>query len=342
MVEEDIEQPKLPEKKAIDALGSIDDYGVIDGEPFGGSTHIGNTDEARDEWVEPIIISAPEKVVCGQEVREKKVIPNYIVAQNRWGDKLTWPLKPYCVPCSPAAPKMNDSERVYGFDDMGAEKRMSAKESRLVGLTPDKHYSFTLIETERGVICSKCGHNTMEEVIEEVVEVVKLEKHTYEPAVYDPTKLMLGIEIGEQFFRFPNEVVSIWVEEENFENKVIYVVKRGVIFTTKGKEFLRDSVYDKKNNQWLLSPHKCTKQTALKVRIKGNNMWADIDTITDWRKTALPMETKIIAQNESKHWVISQQEFLRKGFNVDGGWGVSLKVCDGPIMGVFDYGTEIL
>ena len=334
--EDDEEEVLLPVKRAVDALGSIDDYGIR-GEPIGNSTLIGKPDDTRGEWKEPIFfVGDAQKVVCGDEIKPKKKNPNYIVGETRWGDKVTWPLKPYCIPCSPAAPKENDKEKIYGFDDMGAEKRMSAKESRLIGTTPDKHFSFTLIETAEGVICSQCGHKTTDEVVEEVVNIVRIEEPVYEPATYDPAKLMLGIQVGEQFFRFPNELVSLWVEQEGFEDKPLHIVKRGTIFTTKGKEFLRDAVYDNKNNQWLLSPHKCSKHDSLKVIIKGRNMWAPLDKITEWRKTALPMVTAIIAEEAGKYWTTSQQDFLRKGFNVDGGWGLSLSLCEGPISGVVD------
>jgi hypothetical protein len=333
----ELEPIPLPVKKAVDALGSIDDYGIIDGEPIGYETHIVKNDEARFEWKEPKIVwGDPEKVVCGDEVKPKRSPPKYVVAESRWGEKITWPLKPYCTPCSPAAPKENDREKIYGFDEMGAEKRMSAKESRLIGTTPDKHFSFTLIEKGGEIVCSVCGFKTTQDIQEDIVSVVKVEEPVYEPSVYDPKKLMLGIEVGEQFFRFPNDLVSKWVEQDDFQEQPIHILKRKIIFTTKGKEFLRDAVYDEKNNQWLLSPHKCNQSSALNAQVKGNNMWVDLPTILQWRKTAMPMETLIVCVKDNVHWTITQQDLLRKGFNVDGGWGVSLKICSGPICGVFD------
>jgi len=335
--EQETEIIPLPVKKAVDALGSIDDYGIIDGEPFGQDPIIAVSDKARIEWVEPKLIwGDPKKVVCGEEIKAKRKPPQYVVAESRWGEKITWPLKPYCTPCSPAAPKLNDKEKIYGFDELGAEKRMSAKDSRLVGTTPDKHFSFTLIEIEGVIMCSVCGYKTSEDIDEEVVSVVKVEDLQYEPSAYDPQKLMLGIEVGEQFFRFPNDLVSQWVEQTGFQDQPIHILKRNIVFTTKGKRFLRDAVYDTKNNQWLLSPHKCNQSTALNAHVKGNNMWVELSTIIEWRKTAIPMETLIVGVRDNVHWTITQQELLQKGFNVDGGWGLSLKLCSGPICGVYD------
>ena len=328
--------PKV-EKKAIDALGSVDDYGVQEREPIKSKTPDAKVSESSSKWKTPTIVEAsPSTVVCGNEKSPKEANPDYLVGETRWGDKMTWPLKPYCVFCSPAAPKTNDTERIQGFDEYGAEKRMNMREHRLIGLSPDQHFSFSLIETDEGILCSKCGAEPLDEHHDEITPVVSVEQSDFDPAIFDATKLMLGIEVGEAMFRIPNDLVTRWVEQPDFNNRIIHIIKRKVIFSIKGKSFLSNAVYDKGNHQWLLNPQRCLESSYLFAKIKGKNLWADLHLIKEWRATALPMETKIVAKENGLYWSINQGDFLRGGFNVDGGWGSSLRNCEGPLFGITD------
>ena len=112
------------QKKTIDVIGSIDDYAL---EPPQTETP---TRIEEDSWERPKIVLAEKgMVLAGDELTPVSADPSFIVGENRWGDKKVWPLKPYCVSCSPAAKKMNDDEQVSSFDEMGAERTMSARKS---------------------------------------------------------------------------------------------------------------------------------------------------------------------------------------------------------------------
>ena len=319
------------QKKTIDVIGSIDDYAL---EPPQTETP---TKVEEDSWEKPKIVLAEKgMVLAGDELTPVSADPSFIVGENRWGDKKVWPLKPYCVLCSPAAKKMNDDEQVSSFDEMGAERTMSARENRLRNLPPSQYYSFSLVEIEGKVVCKKCDNSfddiektqQKQEVFGHEVEIV------YEPAVFDVKQPMLGIKVDEGIFRYPQHLVSYWVESEGFETSQIHVLRKEKIYSITGKDFIKKAIYEEGNKQWLLNPQYCEEKETLEGFVDNKMLKVRIETVIEWRKSAIPLSVMVVGEEDGKMWSIKQEDFLKRGYKQNQTWAIPLQSCGEPLMGI--------
>ena len=280
-------------KKTIDVIGSIDDYAS---EPPNKDPQT-RVEENEDDWKRPtIVLLQDDCVLAGIENIPKKATPPYMTGENRWGDKVVWPLHPYCVHCSPAASKPDDTEKTSTFDEYGAERTLSKRESRLMGLTPSQYFSFTLCEINGEVTCTKCGHAPDADV-EKSAESrpYGIQKEiVFEKAVFDVAKPMLGIKVDEGLFRFPEVLVTNWVESLYFDSANLYVVRKHQIYSIDGKTFMKHAIYEEGNKQWLLNPDYCIVQDTLEGEIREDKLWVSQTKIKEWRLTAIPLDLMIL------------------------------------------------
>lgn len=330
-------RPKhMGEKRTVDVIGSIDDYAS---EPSLNTTP---TRVEDDNWVQPKIVHMENgKVLEGDGHLPQPANPSFIVGENRWGDKVVWPVKPYCVHCSPAAKRDNDDEKTKSFDEYGAERELSRRASRLMGLGPSQYFSFTLKETPDGIICTKCERSPdieMEILEDETPQGIQKEVE-YEIATFDVSKPMLGILVDEGIFRFPEHLVSHWVRDSTFESSDLSILRKEQIYTIKGKAFIKHAIYEEGNKQWLLNPDYCTSNISLEGKIVDDCIVVEEKDIIEWRRTALPLDTKIVAeQEEGVIWGVSQGDFLKNGHKKNtlfgSVWAISLKLCGSPLVGI--------
>jgi len=328
----------MGQKKTVDVIGSVDDYAI---EP---SVQDPPQRVEEDSWVEPHIeFMLKGKVLEGKSHSLNPANPSYIVGENRWGDKMVWPMKPYCVSCSPAAKRDNDDEKSKSFDEYGAEREMSRRASRLMGLGASQYFSFTLIETNDGIICSKCGlgvENDEEPFLDNLPQGLQQDIEL-EVAHFDASKPMLGIRVDEGIFRFPQHLVANWVKESSFEESPLSVVRKNKIHTIKGKDFIKNAIFEEANKQWLLNPDYCTVSDFLYGQIVNEHLAVAENTLVEWRKTALPLETMVVAEEkEGVVWAVSQGLLLKDGQRLNtlygSLWAIPLQKCKGPLVGMKD------
>jgi hypothetical protein len=321
------------QKKTIDVIGSIDDYALepsIDAPP---------TRVDDNTWSSPrIIFGVNEKVLAGDNFTPIPADPSFVVGENRWGDKMVWPLKPYCVSCSPAAKKIDDDKQTATFDEMGAEMVTSIRESRLKNLSPSNYYSFTLVEIGGKLHCKKCegGVNDSNTQNAESELFGHEKKIVYEPATFDVERPMLGVRVDEGVFRYPQKLVSYWVESDGFEHQTIYVLRKEKIYSIMGKEFIKKAIFEEKNKQWLLNPQYCDEKETLQGFIENNLLKVRIESVLEWRKSAVPLSVMIVAENDGKMWSISQEDFLKRGYKQNQSWAIPIQSCGKPLMGLKD------
>jgi hypothetical protein len=321
-------------KKTVDVIGSIDDYGIEpeNNEPL--------TRVVEDKvWTSPRIIKmVANKVLIGDSYEDCPADPCFLVGENRWGDKVVWPLHPYCIHCSPAATQSNDKDLIATFDDFGAEQKMSRKESRLTSLSPSNYYSFTLIEVDGNVICTKCLKQSDDEQIDDVdSQPYGVQKEVdFERAIFDVTKPMLGIRVDEGLFRLPEHLVSYWVESLDFDNTNLSILRKGNIYSIKGNIFMKRAIYEAGTAQWLLNPDYCDESPTLSGVIVSGNMSVKQDVLKEWRLTAIPLDCPIVAEHEGAYWKITQGDFIKNGNVYESAWIVPLQKCEGPLVGVKD------
>ena len=198
----------MSNKKLVDNIGSVDDFGVTGGydpatlpknpKTTTPTNEVGYTtvwEKGESEEPKPFII----------EVRE-----------TRKGIKKTvYPILPFCRWCSPAARREDDSEWTSGWNEEGAEVRMPKRESRLVGLSPEEHYSFTLVERSGKVMCKICEQSPSDgkEVQKPIMTIQK--PVVANPAVFDVNANQLGIKIESSIIRIPEHLVAKWVAKGN-------------------------------------------------------------------------------------------------------------------------------
>ena len=321
------------QKKTIDVIGSIDDYAL---EP---SIDTPPTRVDDNTWSSPrIIFSVAEKVLAGDNFTPTPADPSFVVGENRWGDKMVWALKPYCVSCSPAAKKIDDDKQTATFDEMGAEMVMSIRESRLKNLSPSNYYSFTLVERNGKLHCKKCEGKMIDSNDQNAkIELFGHEKKiVYAPATFDVDRPMLGVKVDEGVFRYPQKLVSYWVESDGFENQKIYVLRKNKIYSIIGKEFIKKAIFEANNNQWLLNPQYCEVKETLEGFIENNLLKVHIESVIEWRKSAIPLSVMIVAEYECNIWSIKQEDFLKRGYKQNQSWVIPLQSCGNPLMGLKD------
>ena len=150
---------------------------------------------------------------------------------------------------------------------------------------------------------------------------------------------MLGILVDEGIFRFPEHLVSHWVRDSTFESSDLSILRKEQIYTIKGKAFIKHAIYEEKNKQWLLNPDYCTSNISLEGKVVDDCIVVEEKDIIEWRRTALPLDTKIVAeQEEGVIWSVSQGDFLKNGHKKStlfgSVWAISLKLCGSPLVGI--------
>ena len=146
----------------------------------------------------------------------------------------------------------------------------------------------------------------------------------------------LGIKVDEGVFRFPEALVSSWVESLDFDHTNLYVVRKQEIYSINGKNFMKHAIYEEGNNQWLLNPDNCKVKKALEGQIKDDNLCVAQEDIRAWRLTAVPLDTAIIGELDGAYWSSTQGNMLKHGVSKGSMWCLPLAECSGPLTGLKD------
>ena len=211
------------------------------------------------------------------------------------------------------------------------EKRCSVK-----GVAPDEFYSFTLVERNGEMVCTRCEQLALQEKVEHPIITVAKAKRT--PTVYDLEAPQKGIKVGKSVARFPAELVSYWVETKSLGFRFIVFAKDKDLYSIKAEKLLTDAVLDETNNEWLLGLMKCSKTRCLPAETNGTEIYAPQDTVIAWRKTALSVGNIVAADNEGVTYTIPLQQFLARGGAKGSNWMTSLEWCEESLL--HDYGGD--
>ena len=103
-----------------------------------------------------------------------------------------------------------------------------------------------------------------------------------------------------------------------------------------GKEFIKKAIFEEKNKQWLLNPQYCDEKETLQGFIENNMLKVRIESVLEWRKSAVPLSVMIVAENDGKMWSISQEDFLKRGYKQNQSWAIPIQSCGKPLMGLKD------
>lgn len=313
----------MSNKKLVDNIGSVDDFGVTGGydpatlpknpKTTTPTNEVGYTtvwEKGESEEPKPFII----------EVRE-----------TRKGIKKTvYPVLPFCRWCSPAARREDDSEWTSGWNEEGAEVRMPKRESRLVGLSPEEHYSFTLVERSGKVMCKICEQSPSDgkEVQKPIMTIQK--PVVANPAVFDVNANQLGIKIESSIIRIPEHLVAKWVAKGQLDTGDLVVGEKDKLYSLSAPKLLETAVWDETNKEWILSMSKCEVVPALRATLEDERLVISQTDLISWRKTALSVKHLVAANNNGLTYITSLQEFLVGGYSEGAKWYFDIDNCSGP------------
>jgi len=312
-------------KKLVDNIGSIDDFGVSGGydpatlrkepskKPSNEETdsYVVNWENGEtDETVEPFIVESRET--------RKGII------------KTVYPLMPFCRWCSPAARREDDSEWTSGWSEEGAEVRMHKREARLVGLSPEEHYSFSLVEKKGEVICQVCEQSPLEgKEIKQPIMTVK-NPIAPSPAVFDVNAPQLGIRTEGSVIRIPESLVAKWVAKDQLKSGDLVIGCEAKLYSLSATKFLETAVWDETHKEWILSVSKCKLVPALIAELDEERLSITQELLISWRKTALSVKHLVAANNNGLTYTTSLQEFLVGGYSEGSSWVFDVDNCSGP------------
>ena len=322
----------MTNKKLVDNIGSIDDYGVTGGydpatlrkepsEKPSNEEAVGFTitweNGETDETVKPFIVESRET--------------------SKGIKKTVYPLMPFCRWCSPAARREDDSEWTSGWSEEGAEVRMPKREARLVGLSPEDHYSFSLVERKGEVICEVCEQSPADgkEVSKPVMTVKK--PLVSQPAVFDVNAPQLGIRTDDSVIRIPESLVAKWVAKGQLKQGDLVIGNADKLYSIPAPKFLETAVWDETNKEWILSISKCELVPALIATLDDDRLTIEMEKLIGWRKTALSVKHLVASNNNGMAYTTSLQEFLVGGYKEGSSWVFDIDNCSGPYFMDLDW-----
>ena len=59
-----------------------------------------------------------------------------------------------------------------------------------------------------------------------------------------------------------------------------------------------------------------------------------IETVIEWRKSAIPLSVMVVGEEDGKMWSIKQEDFLKRGYKQNQTWAIPLQSCGEPLMGI--------
>ena len=311
-------------KKLIDNVGSVDDFGVTGGYDPATLSKTPSIKTPKNEENSYTII---------WEKGDSEEPDPYIIEsrETRKGVKKTvYPILPFCRWCSPAARRDDDSEWTSAWSEEGAEVRMPKREARLVGLSPNEHYSFSLVEKSGVVRCKVCEQAPMDgkEVNRPVMTIKKPLVHT--PAVFDTQAKQLGIKVEESIIRIPEHLVAKWVAKGQLDEGELVMGEQDNLYSLKANKLLHTAVWDETNKEWILSISKCNIIPSLIANLDDERLHIPLVDVISWRKTALSVKHLVAAHNNGLTYTTSLQEFLVGGYTEGSKWYFDIDNCSGP------------
>jgi len=312
-------------KKLVDNIGSVDDFGVTGG--YDPST-------IRKEPTKSRPPNEGEAYVIKWEMEESKDDPKPFVIETRETTKgvikTIYPLLPFCRGCSPAARREGDSEWSSGWNEEGAEVRMPKGDARLVGVPPEEHYSFTLVERNGEVICNVCEQSpdAEKELDIPILTIQKPLKRT--PVTFNAESSQLGIRVEASIIRIPEYLVAKWVAKGQLKSGDLVVGDMEKLYSIPTSQLLRKSIWDETNKEWILSLSKCRQSPALVASIEDDRLTIPQETLIEWRKTALSVSHIVAAHNNGLTHTTSLHEFLVGGYSEGSKWYFDIDNCSGP------------
>lgn len=325
---------RMVEKKLVDSIGSVDDFGVTGGyDPSSLGDEPSKKTPSREEDGISVIWEKSEENISGDE-RQKVDSPESYIVESRETSKGTirtvYPLLPFCKWCSPAAQRENDAEWTSGWNEDGAEVRMSKKESRLSGLAHHQYYSFTLTQQEGDIICQICGQSPSDgqEISIPVKVVRKPKKHS--PVEYDVEAKQLGIQCEDEIIRIPERLVANWVSRGQLQTGVIAIGNEDSIYTLSASDLLKEAIWDETNKEWLLSTAKCERMKVLRAELIEESLTVPLEILIGWRQTALSVDSIVAASHAGLTYTTSLSEYLAGGKEEGSMWKYETANCSGP------------
>jgi len=312
-------------KKLVDNIGSIDDFGVS-----------GGYDPAtlrKEPSSKPSNEESDGYIIKWENGENDETVKPFIVEsrETRKGiQKTVYPLMPFCRWCSPAARREDDSEWTSGWSEEGAEVRMHKREARLVGLSPEEHYSFTLVEIKGEVICNVCEQSPL--VGKEIKKPIMTVKKPIEsnPVVFDVHASQFGIRAEGSVIRIPESLVAKWVAKDQLKSGDLVIGDGEKLYSLSAPKFLETAVWDETNKEWILSVSKCKLVPALIAELDDDRLTINQDRLISWRKTALSVKHLVAANDNGLTYTTSLQEFLVGGYSEGSSWVFDIDNCSGP------------
>ena len=311
-------------KKLVDNIGSVDDFGVTGGYDPATLSKTPSIKTPKNEGESYTII--------WEKGDSEEPIPYILESrETRKGVKKTvYPILPFCRWCSPAARRDDDSEWTSGWSEEGAEVRMPKREARLVGLSPNEHYSFSLVEKNGVVRCKVCEQAPMDgkEVNRPIMTIKKPLVHT--PAIFDSQSKQLGIKVEDSIIRIPEHLVARWVAKGQLDEGELVMGEKDNLYSLKANKLLHTAVWDENNKEWILSISKCNTVPALIANLDDERLNIPLVDLISWRKTALSVKHLVAAHNNGLTYTTSLQEFLVGGYTEGSKWYFDIDNCSGP------------
>lgn len=310
-------------KKLVDNIGSIDDFGVTGG--YDPATLPKNPSKQTPE-------NEDGYTVVWEKGESEEPKPFVIESrETRKGVKKTvYPMLPFCRWCSPAARRDEDAEWTSGWNEEGAEVRMPKRDARLIGLPPEDHYSFSLVERVGEVLCKICGQSPSDG--KEVVKPIMVIQNPIvsNPAVFDVKATQLGIKIESSIIRIPEHLVARWVAKGQLDTGELVVGENDKLYSISAPKLLETAVWDESNKEWVLSISKCQSIPALVASLEDDRLTISQSDLINWRKTALSVKHLVAAHFQGLTYTTSLQEFLVGGYSEGAKWYFDIDNCSGP------------
>ena len=325
---------RMVEKKLVDSIGSVDDFGVTGGyEPTSLGDEPSKQTPMREEDGISVIWEKSGESISGENRNSITSSEPYIVESRdtvKGVIRTVYPLLPFCKWCSPAARRENDNEWTSGWNEEGAEVRMSQRESRLSGVPHSDYYSFTLTEQQGDIICENCGQSPAkgEEVAIPVKVIRNLKKKT--PVEYDVEAVQLGIKCKGEIIRIPERLVANWVSRGQLQQGVLAIGHEDSNYTLTASDLLKEAIWDETNKEWLLSTTKCTRMKVLRAELIEDTLTVPVEILIGWRQTALSVDSIVAASHAGLTYTTSLSEYLAGGKEEGSMWEYETANCSGP------------
>jgi len=323
----------MSNKPLVDAVGSVDDFGVESG--FDPAT-LGSEpekDPCEGEVKVGFIWEKEGHSMLGHDNRPLTEVQEYHLEERQLKDgrvlKTVYPLRPFCKWCSPASKRADDQEWTSGWSEDGAEVRMSKRDARLAGVAYDNYYSFTLVERQGQILCSKCEQSPDSGEDYQTIQVITSDPQS-DPAVFNPEAVLLGIRVERQVARIPEQLMTLWAERKQLSSGDFVLAHDRWIFSIPCEDLLKSCVWDETNSEWLLGLAKCQKAPALVCSLSDGEAVADLQTVLDWRKTALSVKSIVAVSGDGLTYTTDLQSFLAGGRTEGAKWKYPLEGCEGP------------